>query len=156
MERFTNPSSHLCTGKLCGPQLLRFVAPLQPSNCAQGAMAHTLYSHGQRGAELSLTVGTCPVRGSNTAIKCGDQNCKAYIDQVPPSADLLPRARPAYACSAGARRRVLHDGLTHARLSGRGAGPPAVLCRRHQVLQRLWPVAVLVRIVSRSLLCLRR
>jgi len=45
-------------------------------------MAHTLYSHGQRGAEMSLTMGTCPVRGGSALIKCADPNCKAYINQV--------------------------------------------------------------------------
>jgi hypothetical protein len=38
---------------------------------------------------MSLTMGTCPVRGGSALIKCADPNCKAYINQVPSSAHTL-------------------------------------------------------------------
>ena len=59
-------------------------------------MAHTLHSHGQRGAEMRLTMGTCPVRGGSAPIKCTDPNCNTYINQVPSSAHTLLRPRPGY------------------------------------------------------------
>lgn len=63
---------------------------------------HTLYSHGQRGAEMSLTMGTCPVRGGSALIKCADPNCKAFINQVASSAHTLLRPRNRLRCQAAA------------------------------------------------------
>jgi hypothetical protein len=86
-------------------------------------MAHTLYSHGQRGAEMSLTMGTCPVRGGSALIKCADH-------LRDPSLKCAAASRLVHACSVqthAAKGSPSREG------SEGGARPPDVLSRRHKV-----------------------
>lgn len=93
---------------------------------------------------MSLTMGTCPVRGGSALIKCADPNCIAYINQVSLKCAAVSRLVLAYIVQMrAAKGSPARDG------SGGGARPPALLCRRHKVIQRLWPVVVLVRAVRR-------
>ena len=98
---------------------------------------------------MSLTMGTCPVRGGSALIKCADPNCKAYINQVSLKCAAVSWLVLAYIVQMrAAKGSPARDG------SGGGARPPALLCRRHKVIQRLWPVVVLVRAVRRPPCCL--